>query len=91
MSAKTISVEVVYALPERQVLRRVLLPEGSTALQAVEASGLLREFPQIDLARVGVFGKRVRPAAKLRDRERVEIYRELFADPKELRRRRAKP
>jgi len=91
MSATRIGVEVVYALPERQVLRRMLLPEGSTVGDAVEASGLAREFPEIDARLAGIFGKRVRPDARLRDGERVELYRPLRADPKEVRRQRAKP
>jgi putative ubiquitin-RnfH superfamily antitoxin RatB of RatAB toxin-antitoxin module len=84
-----IGIEVVYALPERQVLKRVSLPEGSTVGDAIEASGLGREFPEIDLVLVGIFGKRVRVDARLRDGERVELYRALQADPKEVRRRRA--
>lgn len=90
MTVTTIVVDVVYALPERQMSRRVLLPEGSTVRDAVRASGLAAEFPDIDPTRVGVFGKRVQPASRLRDRDRVEIYRPLRADPKELRRRRAR-
>jgi len=91
VSAASISVEVVYALPERQVLRRTLLPEGSTVGDAIEASALTREFPEIDPTLVGIFGKRVRPDARLRDGDRIEFYRPLRADPKEVRRRRAKP
>jgi putative ubiquitin-RnfH superfamily antitoxin RatB of RatAB toxin-antitoxin module len=90
VSATRIRIEVVFALPERQVTRTLTLPEGSTVADAVLASDLAREFPQIDTSRVGVFGKRVRPDTRLHDRERVEIYRLLQADPKELRRRRAK-
>jgi uncharacterized protein len=89
MSATMIRVEVVYALSERQVSRRISLPEGSTVGDAIEASGLGREFPEIDPALVGIFGKRVRVDARLRDGERVELYRPLQADPKEVRRRRA--
>lgn len=88
---ETLSVEVAYALPLRQELLRVQLPAGSTLQQAIEASGLLRKHPEIDLRKnkVGVFGKLVRLDAPLRDGDRVEIYRPLIADPKETRRKRA--
>lgn len=90
MSTPTIQVEFVYALRERQVSRRIVLPEGSTIEEAVEASGFAREFPEIDPTRVGVFGKCVLAGSKLRDGDRVEFYRTLRADPKEIRRRRAR-
>ena len=89
--ADSIAVEVVYARPERQEMVSLELPEGSTLLQAIERSGLLQKFPEIDLARnkVGIFGKLGKIDALLRDRDRVEIYRPLLADPKEVRRQRA--
>jgi hypothetical protein len=89
--ASLINVEVVYALAERQELVRVKLPPGTTVQHAVEASGLLQKYPQIDLAKskLGVFGKLSKPDAVLRDRDRVEIYRPLIADPKEVRKQRA--
>lgn len=89
--ADSITVEVVYALPQRQELVRLTLPAGSTVQQAIEASGLVQKHPDIDFARnkVGVFGKLSKPDAPLRDRDRVEIYRLLIADPKEVRRKRA--
>jgi len=89
--ASTINVEVVYALAERQELVNVKLPEGATLAKAVEASGLLQKYPQIDLAKnkMGVFGKLSKLDAVLRDRDRVEIYRPLIADPKEVRKQRA--
>lgn len=90
MSAATIRIDVVYARTELQVLRRVMLPEGSTVADAIEASGLAREFTEIDPTRVGIYGKPVEADAKLRDRDRVEIYRTLQTDPKEVRRQRAK-
>ncbi len=82
-------IEVVYALPERQLLRRVSLPEGSTVEAAVCASGLPAEFPEIDPLRTGIYGKTVSKDTILRDRDRVELYRPLKADPKEIRRARA--
>ena len=85
-------IEVIYALPERQELVTLDLPEGSTVQQAVEASGLLQKYPDIELGgrnKLGVFAKLVKPDAVLRDRDRVEIYRPLIADPKEVRRQKA--
>ncbi|MCM2290048.1 MAG: RnfH family protein, partial [Sulfuritalea sp.] len=89
--AETIRVEVVYALPERQEIASLNLPAGSTAGQAIEASGLLAKFPEIDLARnkLGIYAKLAKPDTALRDRDRVEIYRPLIADPKEVRKQRA--
>ncbi len=84
-----LQIEVVYALPERQVLRRVSLPGGSTVADAIRASGLREEFPEIDPSCAGIYGKLVGRDAKLSDRDRVEIYRPLRADPKEIRRARA--
>lgn len=86
-----IHVEVVYALARQQKVVPLVLPEGSTVQQAIERSGLLGEFPEIDLARnkLGIWNKLAKPDAVLRDRDRVEIYRPLIADPKEVRRQRA--
>lgn len=89
--AGTISVEVVYALPRLQRVLRLDLPAGTTAGKAIEASGLLRDHPEIDLATnpIGIYGELARLDSPLRDRDRVEVYRALVADPGELRRRRA--
>jgi putative ubiquitin-RnfH superfamily antitoxin RatB of RatAB toxin-antitoxin module len=89
--ADSIDVEVVYALPERQEVIRLRLPEGSTVQQAVAASGLLQKHPEIDpaVSKLGVFGKLSKADTPLRDRDRVEIYRPLIADPKEVRKQRA--
>ena len=89
-SADEIDVEVAYAAPQRQITKTVTLPAGSSVEQAIRASGLLDEFPEIDLAhqRVGVFSEFVRLDEFLHGGERVEIYRALTADPKEMRRRR---
>lgn len=91
MSAPMITVEVVYALPTQQPLLRVQLADGATVEEAVRASGVLETFPKIDLAKnkVGIFSKLVKLDEKVRDRDRVEIYRPLIADPKEVRRKRA--
>lgn len=90
MSAQ-ILVEVVYARPGRQAVAHVKVREGANAREAIEQSGLLSEFPEIDLARnkLGIWNKLAKPDAVLRDKDRVEIYRPLIADPKEVRRQRA--
>jgi putative ubiquitin-RnfH superfamily antitoxin RatB of RatAB toxin-antitoxin module len=90
MSEAPMSVEVVFAQPGRQILRRVSLPAGSTVSDAVRASGLLGEFPEIDPTRLGIYGKPVASSVRLHDGDRVEIYRPLKADPKELRLARAR-
>jgi len=89
--AEMINIEVCYALPEKQELVRVKLPLGATLLQALEASGLLLKHPEIDLKKnkFGVFAKLSKSDSVLRDRDRVEIYRPLIADPKEVRKQRA--
>jgi putative ubiquitin-RnfH superfamily antitoxin RatB of RatAB toxin-antitoxin module len=89
MSASQISIEVVVALPGRQVLRRLWLPAGSSIVDAIRASGLLADFPKIDVSRVGIHGRLMQPVARLRDGDRVEIYRPLQGDPKDIRRKRA--
>ncbi|MGU3415713.1 RnfH family protein [Enterobacteriaceae bacterium C34A] len=90
MSAK-ISVEVVYALPEKQYLQKVSLAEGATVEQAIAASGIIRLRPEIDLAsnKVGIWSRAVKLQDEVHDGDRVEIYRPLIADPKALRRQRA--
>ena len=87
-----IEVEVVYALNDTQKVIRVRLEAGASLQQAVAKSGLLAEFPELDLGgrnKVGVWNKLSKPDTVLRDRDRVEIYRPLIADPKEVRRQRA--
>jgi uncharacterized protein len=87
-----IIVEVVYALPDEQVLLALRVPQGTTVIQAVELSGIRLRYPEIDLARnaVGIFGKRAGLETVLRAADRIEIYRPLIADPKERRRRTAR-
>lgn len=86
-----ITVEVVYALPEKQYLRQVKLAEGSSVEQAIQASGLLELRHDIDLTqnKIGIYSRPVKLQDKVNDGDRVEIYRPLIADPKELRRQRA--
>lgn len=90
-ASKTISVQVVYATPEKQVLKEITLPESATIEMAVTLSGLPEEFPEIDLLKngIGVFSERRQLSDKLCGGDRIEIYRPLIADPKETRRRRA--
>ncbi len=91
MNAVNISVEVVYALPAQQSLLQIQLAPGATVEDAIRASGVLDTHPEIDLTRnkVGIFSKLVKLDEAVRDRDRVEIYRPLIADPKEVRRKRA--
>lgn len=88
---ESLSIEIVYALPQKQEVVHLMLPAGSTVQHAIEASGLRQKYPDIDLAKnkVGIFGKLAKLDAALRDRDRVEIYRPLLADPKEVRKKRA--
>ncbi len=84
----TISIEVAYATPERQVVLAVDVPPGTTVEQAIEKSGICQQFPDIDpnIVKVGIFGHIVKRNQELREHDRVEIYRPLLADPKEVRR-----
>ncbi|MFA6903863.1 MAG: RnfH family protein [Gallionellaceae bacterium] len=88
---KPIKVEVLYALPQEQTLLVVEVPQGTLLAEAVKISGMLEKYPAIDLAtnKVGIFGKLSKPDTVLRDRDRIEIYRPLIADPKEIRKKRA--
>lgn len=86
-----IAVEVAYARPEVQVIIPLKVRRGTTLEEAVKQSGILERFPEIDLKtnKVGVFGKLGKPHAVLKAGDRVEVYRALIADPKEVRRKRA--
>ncbi len=86
-----IAVEIAYALPATQTLRKLELDAGATVEEVIRRSGLLEDFPEIDLEtnKVGIFSKLVKLDEVVRDRDRVEIYRPLIADPKEVRRKRA--
>ena len=93
MVEAVIEVEVVYAAVDRQVILSVTVPAGATVRAALLASGVDREFPELDLAEcpVGIFGKVVADpdTRQLQAGDRIEIYRPLLADPKEVRRLRA--
>lgn len=86
-----ISIEVAYALPDEQLLISITVRSGTTALEAIQASGLLSAHPELTLknCKIGVFGKLVSFDTVLQPLDRVEIYRPLIADPKEARRLRA--
>jgi uncharacterized protein len=90
-SGLQIVVEVAYAEPDRQRIISLMVESGATAEQAIRHSGILAEFPQIDLAssKIGIFGKHATLQTPLRAKDRVEIYRPLIADPKAIRRKRA--
>lgn len=84
-------IEVIYALPEEQQLITLDVEQGTTVEQAIKLSGVLEKYPEIDLDKnkVGIFGKVCKKDEVLRDKDRIEIYRPLIADPKESRRKRA--
>lgn len=89
--SNSITVEVAYALPDKQAIIELEVAEGTTALQAAQLSGITDRFEGIDLdnAKLGIFGKVVSPKQVLNAGDRVEIYRPLLADPKEVRKERA--
>ena len=90
--AERIRVEVACVTPQRQFLRAFNLPAGASVADAIAASGVAAAFPELDVAnaKVGVFSRPATREQALRDGDRVEIYRPLVADPKEVRRRRAR-
>ncbi len=89
--SELLKIEVVYALPARQEVFQLSAEPGITALQAIERCGVLTKFPEIAIesAKFGIYGKLVKADAVLRNFDRVEIYRPLIADPKEVRKQRA--
>ena len=86
-----VPIEVVYALPEEQVIFTAEVAENATIRDGIEASGVLERYPEIDVAtvKVGIFGKLAPMKTVLRAKDRIEIYRPLSADPKEVRKKRA--
>lgn len=87
-----VTIEVIYANPETQKMLTIQIPSGATVLDAIKQSGILKEFPEIDLERnkVGLFGEFTTLSHVLRDRDRIEIYRPLRIDPKQARLNRVK-
>ncbi|EPP4297453.1 RnfH family protein [Vibrio navarrensis] len=86
-----IHVEVVYALPQEQRILKLVVKQQATVEEIIRQSGVLELYPEIDLSKnkVGVFSRLVKLDATVRDKDRIEIYRPLLADPKEIRRKRA--
>ena len=87
-----ITIEVVYALPDQQVVIPLTVADDTNIEQAILASGILTQFPEIDLTqnRVGIYSRLAKLSDGLLDGDRIEIYRPLLEDPREIRRRRAK-
>lgn len=80
---------IAYASPSRQTWLNVEVPDGATVKDAIERSGILKQFPEIDLEqqKVGIFSKLTKLDALLEDGDRVEIYRPITCDPKTVKRR----
>jgi putative ubiquitin-RnfH superfamily antitoxin RatB of RatAB toxin-antitoxin module len=89
--AAVLRVQICYVSPTAQVLRDLMVSEGTTLYEAIASSGIIQEIAEIDLTagRVGIHGKLKPLDTVLRDQDRIEIYRPLLADPKEARRKRA--
>ncbi|MDT4329648.1 RnfH family protein [Methylomonas sp. MED-D] len=84
------NVGVCYAQADRQIWMRLEVPEGSTIAEAIELSGVLSQYPEIDLEtqKVGIFGKLAKLDTVVKEGDRVEIYRKITADPNQVQRRR---
>ena len=91
MNEEKINVELVYALPAEQILLQFEVPKGTAIAEAVRLSGILDKHPEIDVekGKFGIFSKLSKTDTVLREKDRIEIYRPLIADPKEVRRKRA--
>ncbi len=91
IESEMIHVEVVYALPQEQKIYSLVVNNSLTVEEIIRESGVLDSYPEIDLKKnkVGVFSRNVKLDATVRDKDRIEIYRPLLADPKEIRRKRA--
>jgi putative ubiquitin-RnfH superfamily antitoxin RatB of RatAB toxin-antitoxin module len=87
-----LTIEVAYAAPNKQVILKVEIEQGSTLEDAIQQSGILIEFPEIKLAQstIGVFSKKRQLSDLVQQGDRIEIYRSLTIDPKEARRAKAK-
>jgi putative ubiquitin-RnfH superfamily antitoxin RatB of RatAB toxin-antitoxin module len=87
----TLQVWVIYATPQDEFVQPMQVAPGATIVQAIEGSGVLSQFPEINLVTqpVGIYGKKKTLDTVLRARDRIEIYRPLVADPKDSRRKRA--
>lgn len=89
--SKQIQVEVVYALPEKQTVLSIDIEPSEDIQSAIKKSGILDKYPEIDLKKnaVGIFNQKARLTDLMHDGDRIEIYRPLTADPREIRRQRA--
>ena len=92
MADEAIGIEVAYAATDRQILIPLRMPEGTTVAQAIAASGILQEFPEIDLKqqKTGIFSQICELDRPVKAGDRVEIYRPLAQNPMDARRNRAK-
>ena len=88
---KKVNIELVYALPEQQTLLSFSVPEGTTLAQAIDLSGIQDHYPELmlDTMKAGLFGKVAPRTQVMREKDRIELYRPLIADPKEVRKQRA--
>ncbi|MCU7554409.1 RnfH family protein [Alteromonas sp. ASW11-19] len=91
MNQNMLSIEVAYALPTKQSIIELAVQSGTTVEEAIEASNILTLYPDIDLSasKVGIWSRVVKLKDEVKDGDRIEIYRPLIADPKEVRKRRA--
>lgn len=91
MPGNMFTIEVAHARPEKQVLKSLQVAAGTTVQQAIELSGIRKDFPDLEVnpQRLGIFSNPATADQPLREGDRVEIYRPLIADPKEARRKRA--
>jgi putative ubiquitin-RnfH superfamily antitoxin RatB of RatAB toxin-antitoxin module len=80
---------VAYSEPGQQIWLNIEVPDGSSVKEAIERSGILKQFPHIDLSmqKVGVFGRLVKLDAAAKPGDRIEIYRGIIADPETVPRR----
>ena len=90
-ATEKVKIEVSYALPDKQPVISLQVEQGTTIEQAISQSGILDQFPQIDITKnkLGIFGKLKKADVVVREGDRVEIYRPLIADPKQVRKQRA--
>lgn len=91
VTSTMITIEIAYALPHEQTLLALDVQQETTIKEAIIQSGILDKYPAIDIesAKVGIFGKLKKMSDQVRERDRIEIYRPLIADPKEIRKKRA--
>src|SRR6056300_59712 len=84
-------IEVAYALRHKQTLLNIEVDDNASVEDAIQQSNILKKYPEINLKKnkVGIFGKITSLDVKMREKDRVEIYRPLIADPKEVRKQRA--